>query len=265
MARWGRLRHILGRGFPVCVSIVACRAPFPPPAHRTGRADFPHPALRRASQSSPRLRLRRNLRLTVESLPGRSGSIVLLGRSQSQSPCPFRQRARSEAPWLRRNYPVSSLLRASPPPTRPSLTLAGCPLRLPPLSSSVSRASCAFLRYMPSSLPRWNCRVRLSLTSFATLAFPECPAGRLPHQSFRGLIERLLALRPASSRDHQVILFIEGFDEFVASSAASIATGQATLPRRDFHPLQYTRIHGARTSGIFRHIPGTQYQLWKNR
>ena len=51
---------------------------------------------------------------------------------------------------LRRNYPVSSLLRASPPPTRPDLALAGCPLRLPPLSSSVSRASCAFLRYMPS-------------------------------------------------------------------------------------------------------------------
>ena len=31
-------------GFPVCVSIAACRAPFPPPAHQTGRADFPHPA-----------------------------------------------------------------------------------------------------------------------------------------------------------------------------------------------------------------------------
>ena len=43
-----------------------------------------------------------------------------------------------------------------------------------------------------------------------------------------------------------MILSIEGSDEFVASSAASIATGQATLPRRDFHPLEYTRIHGAK-------------------
>ena len=128
MARWGRLRHILFRGFPGCVSIVACRAPFPPPAHRTGRADFPHPALRRASQSSPQLRPRRNLRLTVESLPGRSGSFVLLGRSQSQSLCPFHHCARSEAPLLHRHYPVSTLLRASPPPTRPGLALAGCPL-----------------------------------------------------------------------------------------------------------------------------------------
>ena len=75
---------------------------------------------------------------------------VLLGRSQSQSLCPFHQRARSEAPLLHRHYPVSTLLRASPPPTRPGLALAGCPLRLPPLSPSVSRASCAFLRCMLS-------------------------------------------------------------------------------------------------------------------
>jgi transposase len=33
------------RGFPVCGAISACLAPFPHPAHRTGRADFPHPAL----------------------------------------------------------------------------------------------------------------------------------------------------------------------------------------------------------------------------
>ena len=171
----------------------------------------------------------------------------MLGRSQSQSLCPFHQRARSEAPWLHRHYPASTLLRASPPPMRPGLALAGCPLRLPPLSSSASRASCAFFRYMPSSLPRRNCKVRLSLASFAPLAFPECPTGRLPHQSFRGLIERSLALRPASSRSHQVTLSIKGFDGFVTFSAASITTGQATLPRRDFHPQEYTRIHGART------------------
>jgi hypothetical protein len=158
---------------------------------------------------------------------------------------------------LHRRYPASSLVRASPPPTRPDLTLAGCPLRLPPLSSSVSRASCAFLRYMPSPTdaarrcpPRRNCKVRLSLASFAAMAFPTYPLGRLPHQLFRGLVERSLALRPESSRDHQVTLSIEGSDEFVASFAASIATGQATLPRRDFHPLKYTRIHGARISPI---------------
>ena len=94
-----------------------------------------------------------------------------------------------------------------------------------------------------------ECICRIS--SSATLAFPACPIGRLPHQAFRGLVERSLALRPASSRNHQVILSIEGSDGFVASSAASIATGQATLPRRDSHPLKHTCIHGARTSLIF--------------
>ena len=41
------------RGFPVCASIAACRAPFPPPAHRTGRAVFPHPALGQGITRSP--------------------------------------------------------------------------------------------------------------------------------------------------------------------------------------------------------------------
>ena len=50
--------------------------------------------------------LRRGLRLTVKSLPGRSGSFVLLGRSQSQSLCPFHQHARSKAPLLHRHYPA---------------------------------------------------------------------------------------------------------------------------------------------------------------
>jgi hypothetical protein len=42
-----------------------------------------------------------------------------------------------------------------------------------------------------------------------------------------------------------MILSIEGSDGFVASPAASIATGQATFPRRDLHPLKHTDIHGA--------------------
>ena len=46
---------ILFRGFPVRVSLAACRAPFPPPAHRTGRADFPHPALGQGSCFRPRV------------------------------------------------------------------------------------------------------------------------------------------------------------------------------------------------------------------
>jgi hypothetical protein len=41
---------------------------------------------------------------------------------------------------------------------------------------------------MPSSLPRWNRKVHLSLSSSAISAFPEIMAGRLPHHVFRGLL-----------------------------------------------------------------------------
>ena len=40
-------------GFPVCVLISVCHAPFPPPAHQTGRADFPHPAFGQGITFSP--------------------------------------------------------------------------------------------------------------------------------------------------------------------------------------------------------------------
>lgn len=53
MARWGRLRHSSFRGFPGCASIVACHAPFPPPAHQTGRAVLPHPAFGQGFMGSP--------------------------------------------------------------------------------------------------------------------------------------------------------------------------------------------------------------------
>ena len=107
------------------------------------------------------------------------------------------------------------------------------------------------------SIPRWNCRVLLSLLFPRNAAFPVCWAGRLPRSRFRGQIERSLALRPASSRSHQVTLSIKGSDEFVTSFAASIASGQATLPRRDFHPLKHTRIHGAPTSLAFCRFGGS--------
>ncbi len=46
------------QGFPVRGAMSACHAPFPHPAHRTGRADFPHPALLQDFRSSLSARLR---------------------------------------------------------------------------------------------------------------------------------------------------------------------------------------------------------------
>ena len=98
--------------------------------------------------------------------------------------CPHRK-----APSLRRHYPASPVLRASPPPCRPNLSLAGCqltslssPTGLPMLlpSSSSLRASVT-----TPAVPK-GCS-RRSLPPPAS-AFPVSQAGRLPHCLFRGLL-----------------------------------------------------------------------------
>ena len=93
-----------------------------------------------------------------------------------------------EAPSLRRHYPASSVVRASPPP---------CPARPRPHGSSVGvchatgRASprCAHspLPCMPPPIPRRRGSMLPSLASRPVTAFPVLPAGRLPHYPFRGL------------------------------------------------------------------------------
>jgi hypothetical protein len=51
--------------------------------------------------------------------------------------------------------------------------------------------------------------------------------------------QRSLALRPARSPSRQATLYTEGSDSFVASAAASIATGWSEpVPGRELHPLK---------------------------
>src|SRR5450432_3026785 len=58
--------------------------------------------------------------------------------------------------------------------------------------------------------------------------------------------QRSLALRPARSRSRQATLYTEGSDSFVASAAASIATGWSEpVPGRELHPLKSSAFHGA--------------------
>jgi len=61
-----------------------------------------------------------------------------------------------------------------------------------------------------------------------------------PHRAFTFVTACIFAASPNAT------LSIESSDDFIASIAASIASGQATLPRRDFHPLKHTSIHDAR-------------------
>src|ERR1039457_53142 len=60
-----------------------------------------------------------------------------------------------------------------------------------------------------------------------------------PASTFSGPAQRSLALWPARSRSRHATLYTEGSDSFVASAAASIATGWSEpVPGREFHPLK---------------------------
>jgi hypothetical protein len=63
---------------------------------------------------------------------------------------------------------------------------------------------------------------------------------------FSGPAQRSLTLRPARSRSRQATLYTESSDSFVASAAASIATGWSEpVPGREFHPLKSSAFYGA--------------------
>src|SRR6267142_6835396 len=58
--------------------------------------------------------------------------------------------------------------------------------------------------------------------------------------------QRSLALWPARSRGRQATLYIDSYDSFVASAAATIATGWSEpVPGRELHPLKSSAFHGA--------------------
>ena len=85
---------------------------------------------------------------------------------------------------------------------------------------------------MPSLIPRqvaWNLFART--IPFAS-AFPETGAGRLLHYAFRGLLSVHSRYGLHARRVACATLYTEGFSSFVASAAASIATGWSETSSR---------------------------------
>src|SRR6266481_1986922 len=67
-----------------------------------------------------------------------------------------------------------------------------------------------------------------------------------PATVFSRPAQRLLTLWPARSPSRLATLYTESSDSFVASAAASIATGWSEpVPGRDLHPLKSSAFHGA--------------------
>jgi hypothetical protein len=105
---------------------------------------------------------------------------------------------------------------------------------------------------MLSPLPRWDRRWdRFAPRIPTTAAFPMSVPGRLPHQTFRGLLSVHCALRPACSRDGLPALSIEGSGDVVTSSAASIATGWSESCRVGLAPTEDRRLGTAHTDTGF--------------
>ena len=200
MARWFRCRPICFRPFRSAgASIVLHHAPFPHSRSSNRRADFPHRLsdwlLSPAHEGSvshrvvtPKTSLSslasKVLSVTAESL------MELIGKANLRTLGLFQKRARSQAPFLHRHYPASSVLRACPPPQTAQPAPHGVLVEshdLSPLGLPVFRRSPP--PRMPTPLPRRNQPDAIAISSggnglpqmsdgsaSATLLFEACSA-----------------------------------------------------------------------------------------
>ncbi len=190
----------VGSPFRLRVSQYFFHAPFPHPAHRTGRADFPHPALRLVSSHRPR-KLQHN-----EKRDFLAGSVFTMRQSSfrdrrtfkgideaiGQYPCSWSLPERPEVRSLS-STGITRRQRYYEPvrhPKRPDLSLAGVRLEV----AAIHRWGfpCCLsspLSCMPSPLPRWDRSDGVAHLVRPTAAFPVIQAGQLPHCPFRGLLD----------------------------------------------------------------------------
>src|SRR5450631_621832 len=110
----------------------------------------------------------------------------LIGKANLRTVGLFQEHAKSQAPFLHRHYPASTVVRACPPPHTTEPAPHGVLVEshdLSPLGLPVFRRFP--LPCMPTPLPRRN-RPMLSLSWRAATAFPTNQTGRLPQFPFRG-------------------------------------------------------------------------------
>jgi hypothetical protein len=131
-------------------------------------------------------------------------------------------------------------------PTRPGLSLASCPLIYTAITAGASRVASGLLcvhaiAITPAGL------MELVRSSISTDCGLPCVTVRsAPAIVFSRPAQRSLTLWPARSPSRQATLYTESSDSFVASAAASIATGWSEpVPGRELHPLKSSAFHGA--------------------
>ena len=122
------------------------------------------------------------------------------GFRHSRDPSPFGHRSSPEAPSLHGHYPASPLLRASPPPCRPSLTLASFRFGVCLTTYRASHVATSFsFHACQRHYPGGSEGVPASLASPSVIGLPHFSGGSAPALPVSRPARRSLAFRPACS------------------------------------------------------------------
>ena len=122
------------------------------------------------------------------------------GFRHSRDPSPFGHHSSPEAPSLHRHYPASPVLRASPPPCRPSLPLTGSRFGACLTTHRASHVAASFpFHACQRHYPGGSKGVPASLASPSVFGLPHFSGGSAPALPVSRPARRSLAFRPACS------------------------------------------------------------------
>jgi len=129
---------------------------------------------------------------------------------------------------------------------RPGLSLASCQLIPTAISAGASHVVSGLLCVHAVAItPAGSMELVRSSVSIAS-GLPRVTVRSAPAIVFSGPAQRSLTLRPVRSLSRLATLCTEGSDSFVASAAASIASGGSEpVPGRELYPLKSSALHRA--------------------
>jgi hypothetical protein len=166
------------------------------------------------------------------------------GFRHSRDPSPFGHRSSPEAPSLHRHYPASPVLRASPPPCRPSLPLTGSRFGACLTTHRASHVAAFFsFHACQRHYPGGSKGVPASLASPSVFGLPHFSGGSAPALPVSRPAQRSLRVAacvlaesptgdPSSSECFSAIRYLP--------APLRLLPAGATVAGRDSHPLGHS-------------------------
>ena len=211
----------------------------------------------------------RQLHLKAKLVPGSPGlSLEVIGLRHSPIRCSLPKRVRSQAPFLRRRYPASPVLRACPPPHSARPVPRGFPVGVspPPLGLPVLRRTSLYIHAVAST-PAGPLGARVAVffqrrrpspanhrVGSRIAVFEACSAFTARY----GLHTRGVALRPFTPEASEISL---------PTSPLRLLPTEATLVGWDFHPLKIRAFSRRTVSHQLKPVSDTdrRYQFTKEK